>query len=542
MNYYTRPGVYVEEKDNLSFSVAEVETAIPAFIGYTEKGPSNEPTRITSMLEFEKDFGGAAKEQIVLKDDETKGLILEQPEAKFLMYYSLQLFFANGGGPCYIVSVGDYDNGLNKNDLKAGLDELGGVEDPTLIVFPDAVALDDESKFYEIYRDALNQANLLKDRFVIMDTYEGSSITTTGPGGINTINYFRQEIGNDNYGAAYFPHLKTTLTYNFDESSTITHTGLQPNGFSGTFFLYEKAQLDNIKTQVVELENSYALEEAKIKVKALFLEAVEIINHINETADSTIQIDLDDMLSTIAMIDEFSDIDGISAEIQTLIDDVENAEDVVGHANNKTLDELKGTELYAKIKGLIKSLPVVLPASSAIAGVYARVDSTRGVWKSPANTGLNYVISPTEKVSDTEQEALNVDAAGKSINAIRSLSGKGTLVWGARTLDGNSDNWRYISVRRFFIMVEESIKNATKAYIGQPNNERTWLRTKATVENFLNLQWRNGALLGSKPDEAYYVKVGLDEAVADGKGMKIEIGLSVVRPSEFIVLNFTHKL
>ncbi|UUC47351.1 phage tail sheath C-terminal domain-containing protein [Flavobacterium cerinum] len=129
---------------------------------------------------------------------------------------------------------------------------------------------------------------------------------------------------------------------------------------------------------------------------------------------------------------------------------------------------------------------------------------------------------------------------------MRTFTGRGTLVWGARTLDGNSNEWRYISVRRFFNMVEESVKKATERFVFDSNDARTWVRVKAMIENFLNQQWMSGALAGSTPEQAYYVSVGLNETMSaqdilEGR-MIIEIGMAAVRPAEFIVLRFSHKL
>lgn len=202
---------------------------------------------------------------------------------------------------------------------------------------------------------------------------------------------------------------------------------------------------------------------------------------------------------------------------------------------------------YNIIKSEIASLPITLPPSSALAGVYARVDSDRGVWKAPANVGLNYVIKPTIKITNGDQDNLNVDTvAGKSINAIRSFTGKGTLVWGSRTLAGNDNEWRYVPVRRFFNMAEESIKKATEQFVFEPNDANTWIRVRAMIENFLILQWRAGALAGAKPEQAFYVRVGLGQTMSaldilEGR-MIIEIGMAVVRPAEFIILRFSHKM
>ena len=188
-----------------------------------------------------------------------------------------------------------------------------------------------------------------------------------------------------------------------------------------------------------------------------------------------------------------------------------------------------------------------MPPSGAIAGVYAAVDAARGVHKAPANVSLNNVDGLTAAITAAEQGELNIDStAGKSVNAIRGFVGRGILVWGARTLDGNSNEWRYVNVRRFFNMVEESTKKASERFVFEPNDKNTWVKVQGMIQNFLLLQWRNGALQGSTPDQAFFVKVGLGQTmtaldVLEGR-MIVEIGMAVVRPAEFIILRFSHKL
>ena len=188
-----------------------------------------------------------------------------------------------------------------------------------------------------------------------------------------------------------------------------------------------------------------------------------------------------------------------------------------------------------------------LPPSGAVAGVYARVDSARGVWKAPANEGLHAVSAPTVHISANEQTNLNVDAvAGKSINAIRAFPGKGTLVWGARTLMGNDNEWRYVSVLRFFNMVEKSCKKSTEQFVFEPNDANTWVKVQAMIENFLTALWRQGALQGTKPEHAFYVAVGLGKTmtaldILEGR-MVLEIGMAALRPAEFILLKFSQKM
>jgi uncharacterized protein len=188
----------------------------------------------------------------------------------------------------------------------------------------------------------------------------------------------------------------------------------------------------------------------------------------------------------------------------------------------------------------------LLPPSGAIAGVYAATDRSRGVWKAPANVSLRATSGPAYKLTDQEQGGLNVHPSGKSINAIRAFTGKGVLVWGARTLAGNDNEWRYVNVRRFFTFVEESSKKATEPFVFEDNDANTWVRVRAMLENFLTVQWRQGALAGTTPREAFYVRVGLGETmtaldILEGR-MIVEVGMAAVRPAEFIILRFSHKM
>lgn len=473
------PGVYIEEVSTLPASIASVATAIPAFIGHTEKADKDgitdalrgEPTRITSMMDYRELFGGPNPEDIEVtvfdtydgEDDEPSKLVersirVSAPAAvsNYKMYYALKMFFNNGGGPCYIVSVNDYDNPVqpgdatDKTSLLGGLARLEKYDEPTLIVFPDQL---DVSGYKGVYDEALAHCQKLKDRFVIMDVKE----VTDDP--IEDAEKFRdQGIGMSNlkYGAAYYPYLKTALNYGYDESSlTVTR------------------------------DNTY----------------------------------------------------------------IGSGNPNPGLPSDATLETMEDSNpsLYRSITSELKNLYLDLAPSGAVAGIYARVDRQRGVWKAPANVDVRSVIGPTRKVTHAQQESLNVDASsGKSINAIRTFTGKGTLVWGARTLAGNDNEWRYVPVRRLYIFIEESVKKATEFVVFEPNNANTWLRVKAMIENFLSRQWRDGALAGATKEEAFYVKVGLGETMSaqdilEGR-MIVEIGLAAVRPAEFIILKFSHKL
>jgi phage tail sheath protein FI len=480
---YKTPGVYVEEIPKFPPSVAAVDTAIPAFIGYTEKAVDRDgkdltlkAKRIESLVEYEEFFGGPQPETgIIVTIEETTVPAPAQPvgikvttdldegdRSKHILYYSLQLFYMNGGKSAFIVSVGPYKatvgDDLDEGELQAALDPLSKVDEPTLIVIPEAQALG-IGDFKTLQDLALVQCNELKDRFVIMDMH-GDDLSLSDPGTdlLAAVANFRDDGPGQflKYGAAYAPNLETILDYAYDGSATtISHT---TDGSPG-------------------LNNGNMLE--------------------------------------------------------ALIDFTNNP-----NASN---------QLYERAKAAIRDRPLTLPPSGAIAGVYAKVDADRGVWKAPANVPLVAVLKPTIEFSNVQNDGLNVDpTAGKSVNAIRPFVGKGTLVWGARTLAGNDNEWRYVNVRRFFIFVEESVKKATDQFTFEPNDANTWVKVQAMIENFLTIQWRDGALQGIKPEHAFYVAVGLGKTmtaldILEGR-MIVEVGMAAVRPAEFIILRFSHKM
>lgn len=182
-----------------------------------------------------------------------------------------------------------------------------------------------------------------------------------------------------------------------------------------------------------------------------------------------------------------------------------------------------------------------VPPSVVAAVTIARTDRTRGVWKAPANIVISG-ITPMFSVSDELQAKYY---RGKALNMIRSFGKAGTVVWGSRTLE-DSDNWRYIPVRRLFSTAEHDIKKSLNALIFEPNSSFTWLRVKAALNNYLYGLWKKGALAGSKEEEAWFVEVGKDSTMTDadisqGK-LIVRIGMAAVRPAEFIILQFSQDI
>ena len=377
-----------------------IETAVPAFIGYTERAESsggsvaNVPVRIASMTEFEQCFGRG---------------VLDVVRPLFSLHTSLRLFYANGGGPCYIVSAGSYAGPLTSDALLRGLDALKDTAGPTLLVIPDASLLPVD-QYGDIARAMMKQAHDRQDRIALLDVPHVRSFQSSAdPAFGDAIAAFRASVGNDNlsYGVAYIPYLTTTIV--------------------------KAARQSNL-----------------------------------------------------------------------------------------------------------------LPASAAMAGVMTAVDNARGVWTAPANIALNAVDRPAFSIDDETQADLNKPLDGKAINVIREFAGRGSVVWGARTLDGNSLDYRYVHVRRTVIYIEQSIKAAIKPFVSAPNDTKTWASVVAAVSGFLQQLWAGGGLMGATAQEAFAVNCGVGatmtaQDVLEGD-MIVQVLVALVHDGEFIDLTFKQKM
>jgi len=177
---------------------------------------------------------------------------------------------------------------------------------------------------------------------------------------------------------------------------------------------------------------------------------------------------------------------------------------------------------------------VKTPPSGHLAGVYARTDATRGVHKAPANEPIRGALDLCFKVTREEQGELN--SAG--VNCLRYFPDAGIRVWGARTLAAEASEWRYISVRRLFNMIEESIERGTSWIVFETNDSRTWKSIERDIRAFLTLVWRDGALKGDTPEQAFFVKCDEETnppEVIDAGRLVTEIGIAPVKPAEFII-------
>jgi len=642
------PGVYIEEVNAFPGSVVEVETAIPAFIGYTEKASRNgkslinQPVRITSHAEYQLLFGGAFNPSFTLdapaQGQKSKNEITINSAARVInykadhvsyMYRGLQLFFNNGGGTCYIVSVGTYE-GKNKVDiikkeLEDGILTLLKEQEPTMVLIPDAVKLKDEC--YDVYKKVLAHCAKMQSRVAILDIHNGDQSRDRGDAPGDIITNFRELIGTEylNYAAAYYPWLNTNIV----QKGEITFENLDPSVKLGTL-LPELAAIDLVnnfpkdnagfiekllKDKPKELQQALSTDKGnrltqpvkptvitdptipvepkkedtdlngvqitdavfKGKVKQYDLDtkayaknktdydnyvilkaAYDIANPVYEIAkpayenfdraetafaaskptDATYDSLKTDYLSKLGVLLDNKELEAV----QKLLSD---------YIINKNLNYHQGlvatSATYSNLLDEIRGVMNLLPPSTAMAGIYTMVDNNRGVWKSPANISLNSVVKPSTNIIHDEQRDLNVDAvSGKSINAIRTFPGIGTLVWGARTLDGNSLDWKYINVRRTMIMLEQSIKLALRSYVFEPNDANTWVTVRSMIVNFLTEKWKQGALAGASPDDAFDVQIGLGATmtgldILEGK-MLVSVKLAIVRPAEFIVVTFEQQM
>jgi uncharacterized protein len=512
------PGVYIVEKNAFPNSIVEVATAVPAFVGYTQQADNNGhtltdiPWRITSLAEFHQYFGLAPTAANVTRFNLRKAKVdattlpviplsardvapftlggiayqLTQTKGCYLLYFSLLHFFQNGGGPCYIVSVGSYDAAdgkyIEKEKLIDGIRALAREQEPTLLVVPDAVLLEHDDCI-AVQKEALRHCgSVMKNRIAILDIWQGYRDRHSAP---DCVAAFRDAIGTDclSYGAAYYPWLNTNVVA--ETELYCTHIDTDSHD----------VLIESIKAEFASMN----LPSAKLTEMSNIAEQIKSVNSklIQEVTLHT---------NTLRIVSPF--FSSIMAEMCKRLN--------------------------------------LLPPSAAMAGVYTMVDNTRGVWKAPANVSLNGVVNACVPISHAQQEDLNVTPQGKSINAIRDFVGEGALVWGARTLDGNSLDYRYINVRRTLIMLEESIRLATKAMVFEPNTADTWVTLKSMIDNLLTGIWKRGGLAGAKPEDAFSVLVGLgvtmtQQDILDGI-LRVTVLIAISRPAEFIEITFEQKM
>lgn len=512
------PGVYITELDAFPPSIVGVQTAVPAFIGYTEKAEIHgkpvflKPIKIGSLADYRAIFGGRFKSTYNIEEetDDTKIKngdfdfkvtdkyyeLTPTATSTFNLYNSMRLFYANGGGNCYVVSIGDYEKGktIDKAHFEAGLHAIEEQTGPTMLVVPEAVLLPPkdpanplESSDYEsIVRQMLEQCHKLQDRVALLDVYGSLSATKQNLNDGTLPTAFRTAVGDKylNYGMAYFPFLDTTVV----PLSELDYTNVDA-------------------ASTVPLKDLLTAENGRLFPPA---------------GNTALQADIDQVDPAVASAAKPEDIAKVHQNLTAAL------------------------PLMKVIERAMVKKESVLPPSPAMAGICTYVDATRGVWNAPANVALNSVDKPTFKVSHEQQGELNVPIDGKAIDVIREFPGQGSVVWGARTLDGNSNDYRYIQVRRTLIYIEQSVKLALKQFVFAANDGKTWVTVVSMISNFLQHLWSQGGLMGNSAAEAFTVDCGLGttmtgQDILEGY-MVVQITLQMIHPAEFIELTFKQRM
>jgi len=519
LNTYHAPGVYINEVSGFPNSVTGVPTAVPAFIGYTPQafyqGISyrNVPVLIASFADFKAYFclpdlppPAAPTKQYApqyylvarpsqpLQGDSilingTWYSILPDANTIYYLYNSVRLFYENGGGNAYIVSVGDYgtpshqpmepgtpmvNTNVQLSELLNGLSVLKNESGPTMYICPEATLLSAPDNA-TLMQAMLQQCNDIQSAISVFDIIGGND-----PDPIHymeDIAAFRNNTGNQglSYGTAYYPFVNTTITGN----NEIDYTNIMGGNIAA----------------LAAIINPSGAPDAGITA---------VINQIQNPANR-----------------------------------------FTVYQNNNAL--LNASKVYVEIMNHVMQQVNTLPASGGMAGVITTTDNSNGPWKAPANASITGVVDLPIRLNDTQQDALNVDAiTGKSVNAIRFFNGMGILIWGARTLDGNSQDWRYLPVRRTVIFIEQSCKLAMQSYVFEPNTQNTWVSVKEMINNFLTDIWKLGGLMGTSPAQAFSVQCGLGvtmtaEDILNGV-MTVTVCVAMVRPAEFIVFSVSQKM
>jgi hypothetical protein len=421
----------------------------------------------------------------------------------YRMYSSIKFFYENGGGDCYIMSIGAYDYSkkaiTDTTDFMNAITLLKKETEPTMLVIPDLVEIMDptadpesdtylQDKYanaYSLQNEMINHCGEMMNRVAVLDIPGGYSEPLVGT---TSVEQFRNSVEPldpkfNSYAAVYYPWLHTTV----------------------------------YQTSEVSYKN---IDRASYEV---------VTNMLNV---------------------EFTDAKGVlSTNMEKIIsaftsDPANTPQETTLDKANLILSNL--SKSYQLLTGAIMSNMNLIAPSAGMAGIYTSVDNNEGVWVAPANVGIQSTIMPAIKIDHAAQEDLNMPIDGKSVCAIRAFTGRGNLVWGARTLDGNSNDWRYVNVRRTLIYIEQSVQDAAKAYVFAPNDAGTWVNVKSMISSFLTGLWKQGGLVGPKPADAFSVSVGLGstmtgEDILNGI-MRVAVKVAVSHPAEFIEITFQQEM
>ena len=483
MGEYKTPGVYIKEQNAFGNSIVEAETAIPVFIGLTKKAL-----------------------------DGTESL-LEKP-VRISSMTEYEKYF---GGP----NVHEFTVFMDKNAEK------------------DAISVKMENNNENLLQAKLEGKLCTLYYHLTMFFANGGSTCYV----VSVGNYPNGNIDKDKITNTILPALKKVQ----DITLLVIPEAVREGNYADFYTAMLSHCAANNRFAILDVPKDVEIDDFRTKIGSNFLAYGAAYYPWLET---TVLSD-NDIDGEVMNLDTTKDFktgnDSLDTYIQKEFDEInKGGDDEVLHRNNLHNALMQNFYEYKLLAKKIKDYLNLLPPSAAMAGIYTMVDHSRGVWKAPANISVSRADKPSKNITDNEQADLNMPMNGKAINALRAFPGEGIKVWGARTLDGNSQDWRYVNVRRTMSFLEISVKNAARAYVFEPNDANTWINMKCMIENFLRSVWKRGGLAGSTPEEAYEVHVGLgDTMTADDilEGiLRITVLVAISRPAEFIEITFQQQM
>lgn len=488
MPTYLSPGVYVEEVEAGARPIEGVGTAVAAFVGFAAKGDFNTPTLVSNWSQYTEKFG-----------DFAEGCYLP------LAVYG---YFLNGGTNCYVVRVG----GSRSAALEAGPSAvLGGYKVRARELGAGSLSVEVGEAAGENTPDD-RFALLVKDNGKVVETHQVSS--KRGKENVVTVVNSASKLitVEEVTGAAVARPDKASVALRAEPAASPVPRKVVADDYVGdvsdrTGFGGLEAVDEITMVSVPDLMSSY--QRGLITLEAVKTVQAAVIAHCELMGDRMAILDPPPSLSP---------------------DEVKNWKQVEAGYDSKY-----ATLYYPWIKVYDPSTSdnVFVPPSGHMAGVWARTDATRGVHKAPANETVRGAVALQTQLTKAEQELLNPIG----VNCIRSFTGRGIRVWGARTLSSDPA-WRYLNVRRLFNYLEESILDGTQWVVFEPNDDALWARIRRTIAAFLVMEWRKGALFGLTPDEAFYVKCDRETNPAEGIDLGqvvCEVGIAPVKPAEFVI-------
>ncbi len=490
MPNYLSPGVYVEEVEAGSRPIEGVGTAVAAFVGLATRGPANTPTLVTNWNQFTANFG-------------------EFVEGSYLAH-AVYGYFLNGGGAAYVVRVGA--DGV----MPTASAELPSAADKGKPAFRVA-ALESGPSGNDLTVEVEAPADAPEGTFKLVVKQGGKSIETydnlsTGKGKQNVATVVKaqsktitiEEVGSVGAPASGSVALAGGGSARPARVSPKDYVGNSSDrtGFAGLEAVDEVTML-----AVPDLMSVY--EQGIIDLEGLQAVQLAMLAHCELMGDRVAILDAPPGLNAQQVKEWRVDKAGYDSKYATLY-----------WPWIKVFDPLSGQARF-------------VPPSGHVAGIWARNDDTRGVHKAPANEVVRGAISLALNLTRAEHDQLNPNG----INCIRAFPGRGIRIWGARTISSDP-SWRYLNVRRLFNYVEESIFEGTQWVVFEPNDVRLWGRVKRTINAFLLRVWRDGALFGATPDQAFFVKCDGENnppEVRDAGQLIVDVGIAPVKPAEFVV-------